>query len=1329
MRRKRIIALLIVAVFMLQTIFSNIGMSVLANPAFGEPGNPGIPTPPVAADAITMISLDADGDFNYKTAADGLVKFTVVADKLATRTVTEVDGNIEYSYTPVDISDINNIVSAIGITCKDKEDNAVTLTVDAPTYDVATSTFMGVLRLPDSVIDSENEYTVTINAYRYEDTPDGGITGGDVTGGAKTEVILVDSTPPIMSTPTIAEGFIVDGVLGTCYNGQKRPTVSFDITEKNLKSLAVQILDEANQVIASIDTNNGLTYDETSARYYCEIPELSYVTLKVRAEDKVGFVAEASPQADYRAVVDYTDAVIGDMVASDANTLDGVYYLLDNSKVSFSISDANFVKGRMSLGLYDEAKNKVTDVDLSTFAETIEGNTHYFSGIPVLPDGKKYFYRVTYGDISRVGSTEEYTSKDLIWMQKDNDLPTLSISANAESNSVTTEDVTIKISLKEANPDFSGIRSSLYARNNTKTLAGACKLRVGDSVIECASSTDLDATLQSVTSWEKDKDGYHTTLILSEEADYSFSLLATDALGNISNRIGYFVVVDKSAPSFSSVDIDATQDSSKNDYTRFSNKKITFDFVFKEKVTSVTEVACVYVDKDTNTSYTVQAKDIAQSKDKVTGTVSISNNFRGNVKLIAKDKAGHTTTYSIKGSMILEGKRKHVETAEASITILGTKNAEEFYSEDVYMNLKAVDDYSGLKTVTYYINDDKFVNKVEGKTLQHSWSKNRVKISAEKYEGKDISVVLEIEDNAGNIATVEETVKLDTTKPKISISYDNNNALNGNYYSQGRTATVTIKEYNFKNKDVEIIANQNGNSMNLEPDFKLQKKDYEEAGVLYKDYVMTIPFENDGDYDLTVKCADLAGNESSYNTVDEFIVDKTAPVVELTFNHNQPADGAFFKDGRTGTLTVTEHNFDASSMEIVVSRTLNGVQSTAPTPANFRSAGDKHVTSIAFSEEGVYTISVTGKDMAGNEANSISEQEFTIDVTPPEVVIEGLEAGVSYTGDVAPVITVTDNNYSREGVDISLTAGKQKTPKVDFKISQAVRGEVFRLNSFADNESTDDIYDLTVTATDLAGHETVKNLGFKINRYGSYYIVPDLSKQMIDDYYINGENDFEIYEYNVDGLTEQSVYYTLNGEQVQLKKDVDYTVKEEIDSDTEWSKYVYRISGSVFKQEGVYLLSISSKDDAGHVTDNKVKGLELEFCVDKTSPSCVVTGIEDGHSFHKDATRLITIDVFDNVEFDYFEILIDNVRKEKITANSLVNGKYNYTIPKDGGDHQLQIISYDVAGNQSQVVFDYHVDGALGSQQIMMILIIVFIVLIVAILILHLVFKKKRRKQ
>ena len=78
----------------------------------------------------------------------------------------------------------------------------------------------------------------------------------------------------------------------------------------------------------------------------------------------------------------------------------------------------------------------------------------------------------------------------------------------------------------------------------------------------------------------------------------------------------------------------------------------------------------------------------------------------------------------------------------------------------------------------------------------------------------DYTFDISYSDLAKNAADAFEQHKftMDQTLPTIGVSYDNLNALNGNYYAADRTATITINEHNFETGRIVITgaATDNG---------------------------------------------------------------------------------------------------------------------------------------------------------------------------------------------------------------------------------------------------------------------------------------------------------------------------------------------------------------------------------------------------------------------------------------------------------------------------------------------------------------------------------------
>ena len=65
---------------------------------------------------------------------------------------------------------------------------------------------------------------------------------------------------------------------------------------------------------------------------------------------------------------------------------------------------------------------------------------------------------------------------------------------------------------------------------------------------------------------------------------------------------------------------------------------------------------------------------------------------------------------------------------------------------------------------------------------------------------------------------------------------------------------------------------------------------------------------------MTVNYTDLAGNPAKSVSVDEFVVDRTVPVITVTFDNNSAQNGKYYKDPRTATISIREHNFRESEV-------------------------------------------------------------------------------------------------------------------------------------------------------------------------------------------------------------------------------------------------------------------------------------------------------------------------------------------------------------------------------------------------------------------------------
>ena len=104
---------------------------------------------------------------------------------------------------------------------------------------------------------------------------------------------------------------------------------------------------------------------------------------------------------------------------------------------------------------------------------------------------------------------------------------------------------------------------------------------------------------------------------------------------------------------------------------------------------------------------------------------------------------------------------------------------------------------------------------------------------------------------------------------------------------------------------------------------------------------------------------------------------------------------------------------------------------------------------------------------------------------------------------------------------------------------------------------------------------------------------------------------------NADTIVFREITCSTDGTIIRLKEGEDYTVKaEEIPG--QWKQYMYTISRRCFEREGMYCVYIYSEDRADNTMTNAVKSKKIEFVVDRTPPSLIVSDLENGAVYEEE---------------------------------------------------------------------------------------------------------------
>ena len=262
---------------------------------------------------------------------------------------------------------------------------------------------------------------------------------------------------------------------------------------------------------------------------------------------------------------------------------------------------------------------------------------------------------------------------------------------------------------------------------------------------------------------------------------------------------------------------------------------------------------------------------------------------------------------------------------------------------------------------------------------------------------------------------------IDKTAPTVLLSYNNNVQLNDGYFAEGRTATVTVSDNNFENKEEMLTITAKDADGN----------DIEAPKATWADGVATVVFGADAHYTFRVdeSLCDLAGNPIKEVTVDagtvfpyEFVVDTTPPKVTITFDNNKAANETYFNADRIATITVIDDNFKGipGMMDITMKKP-DGTDGGAPALDWDEVTG---TGTVVFNKDGDYGFKDNEKfvDLAGNKAvityedGTVAYNAFTIDKTPPTVSVtfEGDSKVYNehyYQHPRVAVIKVTDNNF------------------------------------------------------------------------------------------------------------------------------------------------------------------------------------------------------------------------------------------------------------------------------------------------------------------------------
>lgn len=299
-----------------------------------------------------------------------------------------------------------------------------------------------------------------------------------------------------------------------------------------------------------------------------------------------------------------------------------------------------------------------------------------------------------------------------------------------------------------------------------------------------------------------------------------------------------------------------------------------------------------------------------------------------------------------------------------------------------------------------------------------------------------------------------------------------------------------------------------------------------------------------------------------------------------------------------------------------------------------------------------------------------------VDMTDPEIKIEGVEDGKSYKKATIK-LSVSDKYLSTYKAMLN---GTEVPKKVQYKatkdltaipnVGDIAKDQLITLNteqldneivrdllldgSLKQVESYEDIevttqgkYTLVVTASDSAGNEVKKTTKFNINDEAPTITVSGIDKKV--------QNKEFILKATIDSFLDEEHEIKLTKDGISIKQDI--------------------LNGMKITQDGKYKLEIKVTDSAGNTTE-----YTKEFELDTKAPVISIKGTPTDFT-NKDVTYTITTD---NEEDEF----IVKVNGELI---SFEGKKCENTLSAEG-EYNIEVIANDAAGNYSNAESKFVID-------------------------------------
>lgn len=786
------------------------------------------------------------------------------------------------------------------------------------------------------------------------------------------------------------------------------------VQDKNLDEISLALQDGALIETKSAEAAAQQDGDQYYFDFTIDDINYNYKQIEVRAKDKTGNgVPKALP---FRVIVDTEDPVLSkNMITTNVDSETGWYSRNVSDKLSytFEIRDSALLRS-ISLKPQDPAVGNVEwTLNADDLKPSADGECNYVTDASMDTNGREAdtgmcVYRITTKPDRFAGAKEQNAKYQLIIID--------------EFGHKTVIDNALELKIDNTNPEkkayvnFAGDKDLFY--------------KVDSDAIEDMANVD--------NPYEVSQSGNNGTVYNQNYVDlniYVRDVSGNDTLpGGISGvgkvEVSYLYTRD-------SVNADMTEDTT---------------VVFPDEGTISDAVLEIAARNDENAKTLLDMKKVTvrievQSGQKIAGIRSVKmTDFAGNVSRVGnvQEVAVDKVTYVVdnvapvltssfptgKETGYKEGDTYYYNKSNPGIYVEVEEN--NFYAADVKDT--AVDEMeAGAKLA----KAGEFVYQSQH-TYHRAYSLDDgdgIYYFGFTYADRSTNLMTAGSECIGSVAEgtyLSPKIVFDTVAPVVTIQYYKGGkevtgeAFGGKCFNESITAVITVKEANFSTDAEHVKISFSGKNAkdNSELGFTYNADNWKHEG---DTHTYTIECTEEGRYGITAKCTDLAGNTSQDVKTSDYIIDKTVPVVEISYDIT--TDNGYYNTDRVATITVTEKNFNSDNVNFVL--TTSGPQ---PEISSWRHSGgegcsdDNHVNgckwraTVRFHQDGDYTFTFNCTDKAGHTSQTPEAEAFTIDKTIPEVTVSydnhDVYNGKYYQAARTVTITIHEHNFDENGVTV-----------------------------------------------------------------------------------------------------------------------------------------------------------------------------------------------------------------------------------------------------------------------------------------------------------------------